>query len=77
VAAKFVLEQTRPGAVRPAGVGVKFQGGATCLLETRRSHLPSLDDWEKEWQENPQRYVQPKLLPLDFRSPLAAVAQTN
>jgi hypothetical protein len=27
-----------PGAVRPAGVGTQFQGGASCLLETRRSH---------------------------------------
>ena len=39
--------------------------------------VPSLDDWEKEWQENPQRRVQPKLLPVDFRSPLAANAQAN
>jgi tetratricopeptide (TPR) repeat protein len=27
--------------------------------------VPSLDDWEKDWQENPQRSVQPKLLPVD------------
>jgi hypothetical protein len=39
--------------------------------------VPSLDDWEKEWQENPQRSVQPKLLPVDFRPPLAAIAQSN
>src|ERR1039458_2305078 len=39
--------------------------------------VPSLDDWEKDWQKNPQRSVQPKLLPVDFRSPLAAAAQTN
>ena len=37
----------------------------------------SLDDWEKDWQENPQRSVRPKLLPVDFRSPLAANAQSN
>ena len=37
--------------------------------------VPSLDDWEKDWQENPQRSVQPKLLPVDFRSPLAANRQ--
>jgi integrase len=29
--------------------------------------VPSLDDWEKDWQENPQRNAQPKLLPVDFR----------
>jgi hypothetical protein len=39
--------------------------------------VPSLDDWEKDWQENPQRSGQPKLLPVCFRSSLAAVAQAN
>ena len=39
--------------------------------------VPSLDDWEKDWQENPQRSAQPKLLPVDFRSPLASLAQSN
>jgi integrase len=39
--------------------------------------VPSLDDWEKDWQENPQRGGQPKLLPVDFRLPLATVAQSN
>jgi len=29
-----------------------------------------LDDWEKEWGKNSQRNVQPKLLPVVFRSPL-------
>jgi integrase len=32
--------------------------------------VPSMDDWEKEWGENSQRSMQPKLLPVDFRSPL-------
>jgi hypothetical protein len=39
--------------------------------------VPSLADWEKDWQENPQRGVQPKSLPMDFRLPLAAIAQSN
>jgi hypothetical protein len=40
--------------------------------------LASLDDWEKDWQENPQRSVLPKLLlPEGLRSPLAAMVQTN
>jgi hypothetical protein len=34
--------------------------------------VASLDDWEKEWEKNSQRNAQPKLLPVDFRSPLAA-----
>jgi hypothetical protein len=36
--------------------------------------VPSLDDWEKEWGKNSQLNVQPKLLPVDFRSPLAAIS---
>ena len=39
--------------------------------------VPSLDDWEKDWQENPQRNVQPKLLPVGFRLPLVFVAHSN
>jgi integrase len=39
--------------------------------------VPSLDDWEKDWQVNPQRSVQPKLLPVSFHSPLAVIAQSN
>jgi hypothetical protein len=39
--------------------------------------IPSLDDWKKEWGKNSQRSVQPKLLPVDFRSPSAALAQSN
>ena len=39
--------------------------------------VPSLDDWEKEWQENSQRSVQPKLLPVDFRSALPIIVQSN
>jgi hypothetical protein len=31
--------------------------------------VPPLDDWEKEWEKNPQRNAQPKLLPVDFRPP--------
>jgi hypothetical protein len=50
---------------------------------SRRSHakaevtVPSLDDWEKEWDKNAQRSVQPKLLPVDFRSTLTVVSQAN
>jgi integrase len=39
--------------------------------------VPSLDDWEKDWQENPQRSVQPKLLPVDFPLPMVSPAQSN
>ena len=45
--------------------------------------VPSLDDWEKEWEraenvESGKRKVekpQPKVLPVDFRSPLAGSRQ--
>jgi hypothetical protein len=30
--------------------------------------VPSLDDWEKDWQENPQRGGRPKMLLVDFYS---------
>jgi integrase len=26
--------------------------------------VPSLDDWENDWQDNPQHRVEPKLLPV-------------
>jgi integrase len=39
--------------------------------------VPSLDDWEKEWEKNPQRDVQPKLLPVNFRSPRVLVGHCN
>jgi hypothetical protein len=35
--------------------------------------VPSLDDWEKGWEKNSQRNAQPKLLPVDFRLPAAAI----
>jgi hypothetical protein len=39
--------------------------------------VPSLADWEKDWQENPQLSAQPKLLPVDFRSTPLASSQRN
>lgn len=30
--------------------------------------VPSLDDWERQWQQNPQQLTQPKVLPVNFRS---------
>ena len=39
--------------------------------------VPSLADWEKDWQENTQRSVQPKLLPVNFQLSLDTVAQSN
>ena len=39
--------------------------------------VPSLDDWEKEWGENLHRSVQPKLLPVDFRTVLTAIVESN
>ena len=38
---------------------------------------PSLADWEKEWGKHSQRNAQPKLLPVDFRTPLTAIGQAN
>jgi integrase len=30
--------------------------------------VPSLDDWEKQWQKNPQEVQKPKLVPVDFQA---------
>jgi hypothetical protein len=30
--------------------------------------VPSLDDWEKQWNANPQEITQPKVVPVNFRS---------
>jgi hypothetical protein len=50
--------------------------------------VPSLDDWEKQWNKNPHGMKQPKVVAVDFQSsldvpasadaegPVAAVAQT-
>jgi integrase len=39
--------------------------------------VPSLDDWEKDWEQNPQRNFQPKLLPPDFRPRLMGDVLSN
>ena len=39
--------------------------------------VPSLADWEKDWEKSSQRNVQPKLVPVDFRLPLATIVQSN
>jgi Zn/Cd-binding protein ZinT len=39
--------------------------------------VPALADWEKDWQENPQRSVQPKLLTTDFRLSAVSLPQVN
>jgi hypothetical protein len=33
--------------------------------------VPSLDDWEKQWQENPQGIEKPKVVPVNFKAPRA------
>ena len=39
--------------------------------------VPALADWEKDWQENPQRSGQRKVLPMDFRLAMVPSAQVN
>ncbi len=39
--------------------------------------VPSLADWEKDWQDNPQRSGPPKLLAVDFRPPMLQTGQAN
>ena len=39
--------------------------------------VPSLEDWEREWRERSECNALQKLLPVDFRALLPAVAQSN
>lgn len=67
-----------PGTVCATGVGAQLQGGASgSYARHAEVTVPSLADWEKDWEKNPQRNLPPKLLPVDFRSPLAATGQSN
>ena len=38
--------------------------------------VPSLDDWEKQWQKNPQGMEKPKVVAVDFQAQPSA-PQTN
>jgi hypothetical protein len=39
--------------------------------------LPSLDDWEKDWQEKAQRTVQTGVLAVDFWLSVATIMQSS
>lgn len=36
--------------------------------------VPSLDDWEKQWQKNPQGMEKPKAVPGDFETQQTSAA---
>jgi hypothetical protein len=57
-----------PGKSRSPLRHLNRSGIAFEKLQTKAEvTVPSLEDWEKDWQNNPQHSVQPKLVPLDFR----------
>jgi hypothetical protein len=39
--------------------------------------VPSLDDWEKQWKENPQKIAKPAVVQVDFKAPAATAASTE
>jgi len=39
--------------------------------------VPSLDDWEKEWEQNLQRNAPPKLVPVNYRPLPTTTSQAN
>ncbi len=39
--------------------------------------VPSLDDWEKQWKENPQKINKPAVVQVDFVSPTPTVSNTE
>jgi hypothetical protein len=58
---------------RPADGHRPVHARANLLMrDSAEVTVPSLDDWEKEWQENPRHSVKPKLLPVDFQLPIFA-----
>jgi hypothetical protein len=64
-----------------ANVAQAFRHNSKAVHRAYAKHaevtVPSLDDWEKDWQENPKLNTQPKLQPVDSQSPLDANAQSN
>jgi hypothetical protein len=50
---------------------------ATARVKADVANLVALALHKKEWGKNSQRSVQPEVLPVDFRSPPAAIAQSN
>jgi hypothetical protein len=71
------VEMRFPGTVREQALGHNSKAVHRAYAKHAEVAVPSLDGWEKDWQENPQRSVQSKLLPVGFRAPLAAIAQSN
>ena len=65
---------TRSGTFTVAGTATE---GSSSYSKHAEVTVPSLDDWEKEWEKNPQRNVPPKLLPVDFRSPLVGIERES
>jgi hypothetical protein len=39
--------------------------------------VPSLDDWERQWKENPQGMQKPELVSVDFQECRTSVAEVN
>jgi hypothetical protein len=62
------IEMRFPGTVRATGLGHNSKAVHRAYAKHAEVTVPSLDDWEKDWQENLLRNVQPKLLPVDFQS---------
>jgi hypothetical protein len=62
-------------SIRATGLGPQLQSRA--YAKHAEVTVPLLDDWEKEWEKNSQRNAQPKLLPVDFRSLVTTIAQSN
>jgi len=58
----------KPDPERFARQALGHNSKAVPHADSKRAEVtvPSLNDWEKDWQENPQRIAQPKLLPVDF-----------
>ena len=80
------FEVRLPGADAQQALGHNSKAVHHACSKHAEVTVPSLDDWEKEWERKTDarcqkseggNLTQPKLLPVVFRSPLAAIAQSN
>jgi len=46
--------------------------------EAKRAEVTvaSLDDWEKQWNQDPQKFIKPAVVQVDFRVPAGMEVET-
>jgi hypothetical protein len=66
------------GRSRPRGTTRALGHNSKAVHHAYSKHaevtVPSLDDWEKQWRENPQQIAKPAVVQVDFKAQLGAAA---